>query len=400
MQTSIQSIFSNYTKGKSIFVNKDALSTSYMPGSVTHRDEPMNNIANILAPCLRGERPSNIFAYGKTGTGKTLCVNYVVGELLKNTGQNGSIRTVAVNCKMRKIADTEYRLVAQLCKELGKQVPATGLPTSKIYEIFNDLLDGKKQNVILVLDEIDTLIKKAGDEILYNLTRINQELKQAKLTIIGITNNLSFAEGLDPRVKSSLSEEEVFFKPYDALELRDILQQRSQIAFARGALSEGVVEKCSALAAQEHGDARRALDLLRVAGEIAERNNETAITEKHVDLAQDKINLDKIMEAVRTQPKQSQAVLWSAIKIMEVKKEIATGEVYEQYKKVCKKRGLASLGQRRVSDLITELGMLGILNTKIISKGRYGRTKEIKPAVPAQLLDDIKTVLGKDFYFE
>lgn len=401
MQTSIQSIFSNYAKGKSIFVNKDALSASYMPGSVMHRDEVINSIANILAPCLRGERPSNIFTYGKTGTGKTLCVNYVISELLKTASQNNNtIKTVSINCKMRKVADTEYRLLAQLCKDLGKPVPATGLPTDKIYEIFYDLLDGKKQNVILVLDEIDALIKKAGDEILYNLTRINQDLKNAKLTIIGITNNLSFADGLDPRVKSSLSEEEIFFPPYDALELRDILQQRSQIAFARNAIADGVVEKCSALAAQEHGDARRALDLLRVSGEIAERCNEDKITEKHIDQAQEKINLDRIAEAVKTQPRQSQAVLWSVIKMTETKKEIATGEVYDQYKKVCKRRGLASLGQRRVSDLITELGMLGILNAKIISKGRHGRTKEIRPAIPAQLLNDIKTILEKDFYFE
>ncbi|MBI3413302.1 MAG: orc1/cdc6 family replication initiation protein [Candidatus Aenigmarchaeota archaeon] len=397
-QTSLQKIFSGYLKNGNLFLSKDPLSPSYDPSTITHRDSQMEVVASILAPCLRNEKPSNTFVYGKTGTGKTLCVRHVVGELAKTAAENSvQIKAVFINCKMKKIADTEYRVLAQLCKEFGYNVPATGLPTNRLYEIFYESLDSQKQNVLLVLDEIDALVSKGGDNILYNLTRINQDLAQAKLTLIGVTNDLSFSENLDPRVKSSLNEEEIMFPPYNALELRDILSERARMSFVAGSVKEGVIQKCAALAAQEHGDARRALDLLRVAGEIAERNGEQHLDESHVDKAQEKINVDRILETVRTQPRQSQAILWAA-----VTNEAATttGQMYERYKEVCKKRGLETLGPRRASDLMSELGMLGILSVRTTSKGRHGRTKQISLMVSKHTQEGIKEMLKKDFYFE
>ncbi len=398
-QTSLQRIFSGYLNNTSIFVSKDPLSPAYDPQTIAHRDGQVEALASILAPCLRNEKPSNMFVYGKTGTGKTLCVKRVVGELVKTAAENNiHVKTVFVNCKMKKIADTEYRVLAQLCKEFGYDVPATGLPTNRLYEIFYECLDSCKQSVLLVLDEIDALVSKVGDNILYNLTRVNQDLSHAKLTLIGVTNDLSFSDMLDPRVKSSLSEEELVFSPYNALELRDILSERSSVAFVGGAVKDGVIQKCAALAAQEHGDARRALDLLRVAGEIAERNSEKTLEEGHVDRAQEKINLDRVVETVRMQPRQSQAILWAILNNQHG--SLTTGATYERYKEVCKKRGLEILGPRRASDLMSELGMLGILSVHTTSKGRRGRTKEIGLLMSRQTQDNIVGMLKKDFYFE
>jgi len=132
------------------------------------------------------------------------------------------------------------------------------LPTDEIYRRFINILDKEKRVVIFVLDEIDQLVKKAGDEILYNLTRLNSELKNTTISIVGISNDLLFTDNIDPRVKSSLSEEELVFPPYNAIQLQDILRQRAMNAFREGIVGEGVIEKCAAYAAREHGDARRA----------------------------------------------------------------------------------------------------------------------------------------------
>ncbi|MBI2085040.1 MAG: orc1/cdc6 family replication initiation protein [Candidatus Aenigmarchaeota archaeon] len=398
-QSSLQKIFSGYLKNAKIFVSKEPMASSYDPVNIAHRDKQMEMVASILAPCLRNEKPSNTFVYGKTGTGKTLCVKHVTAELVKTAEENGiQMKVVFINCKMKKVADTEYRVLAQLCKEFGYSVPATGLPTNRLYEIFYESLDSQKQNVLLVLDEIDALVSKVGDNILYNLTRVNQDLANAKLTLIGVTNDLSFSEALDPRVKSSLNEEEIVFPPYNALELRDILSERAKLAFVTTGLKDGVIQKCAALAAQEHGDARRALDLLRVAGEIAERNGDLSLEEAHVDRAQEKINADRVLETVRTQPRQSQAILWSIANNQD--QNLTTGETYERYKAVCKKRGLEILGPRRASDLISELGMLGILSVHTTSKGRHGRTKEINLMLSKHTRENIVEMLKKDFYFE
>ncbi|MBW3014898.1 ORC1-type DNA replication protein, partial [Candidatus Woesearchaeota archaeon] len=378
-----------------IFVNKKILQSNYTPETISHRDNQIQQIADILAPALRQEKPSNLFIYGKTGTGKTVSIKYTTGQILSVASRrNIPIKVLYVNCKLKKVADTEYRLIAELARAFGKEIPATGLPTDEVYKLFFNVLDEKSQIVILILDEIDQLVKKAGDEILYNLTRINSDLHNAQISIIGISNDLIFADNLDPRVKSSLSEEELVFPPYNALQIQDILRQRANQAFKKEILEQGVIEKCAAYAAREHGDARRALELLRVAGEIAERKGSNLVQISHIDDAEEKIERDRVVDIVQTQPKQHKATLYSILSSSNNNESINfTGEVYEIYKKICNRIGLRPLTQRRVSDVIGELDMLGIINAKVISKGRYGRTREISLAVPTSTVPKIKKIL-------
>ena len=231
--------------------------------------------------------------------------------------------------------------------------------------------------------------------ITYNLTRINGDLENARVSIIGISNDLKFIEFLDPRVKSSLGEEEIIFPPYDAPQLMDILEDRSKISFNDSVISPGVIPLCAAFAAQEHGDARRALDLLRTAGEIAERQNAKKITEPHVRVAKDRIEQDRISEVIKTLPTQSKLILYSVYLLEKyMPGEIITGDVFNIYKDLSNILKLDVLTQRRVSDLISELDMLGILNAKVVSKGRYGRTREISSGVPPS---QIKLLLENDF---
>ena len=396
MPENVQKIFQEFIqKSTPIFKDRDALNSHFTPEIIPHRNEYINTIASILVPSLKGGKPSNIFIYGMTGTGKTLVSRYVGQELEKISNQGTNpVKVLYINCKMRKIADTEYRLVAELCRLLGQEVPSTGLPTEQVYNTFFRVLDSRDWIVIIILDEIDTLVQKMSDNFLYNFTRINQDLKKARISVIGITNDLGFIDVLDPRVKSSLSEEEILFPPYNALELQDILKQRVDVGFTKGVLSEGVIPKCAALAAQEHGDARRALDLLRVAGELAERNKDTNITVDHVDAALEKIDYDRIIESVKSLPKQSKIVLYSTINLVEnSQEEIQTGDIYNIYEKICKDCDLTALTQRRVSDLISELDMLGIINARVVSLGRYGRTRQIKLSVSNDIKERIKKVL-------
>ena len=394
-QKGLVGFFEGFLKKESLFLDKSVLQASYTPETISHRGVEINQIANILAPALRLDKPSNLFIYGKPGTGKTLSIKHTTSKIAEISKQkNIPIEVVYLNCKLKKIADTEYRLVAQLARELGKTIPATGLPTDEVYRIFFSGLDNNKKIILLVLDEIDQLVKKTGDEILYNLTRINEDLKNSKISLVGISNDLTFVDNLDPRVKSSLSEEEILFMPYNAIQLQDILKERAKRGFKGGCLEEGVIEKCSAYAAREHGDARRALELLRVAGEIAERKGFSAVGIKHIDEAEEKIERDRVQDIVLMQPKQQQAVLYSILSLHPKRKSaIFTGEVYELYKGICLQIGLRPLTQRRVSDVIAELDIYGIINAKVISKGRYGRTREISLAIPLSTTPKIKKAL-------
>lgn len=395
-QKTLKEIFNTYSENKiNIFKNKDALTDKYIPENIPHREEHINQIGMIIAPAVRGDKISNIFVYGSTGTGKSVTLKYITKELEKNSDK---VKILYVNCKMKRVSDTEYRLLVELSRLLGKEIPPTGLPTDQVYRIFFETLESQNKTIILILDEIDAMVKKVGDDILYTLTRLNQDLIHTKLSIVGISNDTSFTEKLDPRVKSSLSEEEIIFHPYDAKQLTNILTERSKNAFSDNVVDQAVITKCAALAAQEHGDARRALDLLRISGELAERQSSNKVTTEFVDKAEERLDLDRITEVVRAQPRQSQAVLASIIKLVEGgHKNIQTGDVFSLYEKICHSRGLKILTQRRLSDLIGELDMLGIINAHVISKGRYGRTREIKLHLSKNVLDKIKQIL-KDNY--
>ncbi|MFH0977804.1 MAG: ORC1-type DNA replication protein [Candidatus Woesearchaeota archaeon] len=395
VQKGLTGFFEQFLTKESIFNDRKVLQANYTPETIIHRDEQIHQMANILAPTLRLDKPSNLFLYGKSGTGKTLSIKYVTNQISQVAMQRMlPIKIFYINCKLKRVADTEYRLIAQLCREFGKAIPPTGLPTDEIYKIFFETVDKEKQIIILILDEIDQLVKKASDDILYNLTRINSELKKSQISLVGISNDLVFTENLDPRVKSSLSEEEIVFAPYNALQLQQILKQRAKVAFKENIVEEGVLEKCAAYAAREHGDARRALDLLRVAAEVAERNGYSKIQVQHIDEAEEKIENDRVLEVVSTQPAQQQAILYSIISIYNKRKDmIFTGEIYELYKGVCLQVGLRPLTQRRVSDVVGELDMLGMINAKVISKGRYGRTREISLAIPSSSITKIKRIL-------
>jgi cell division control protein 6 len=242
-----------------------------------------------------------------------------------------------------------------------------------------DFIQKKKFHVVLVIDEIDSLVDKNGDDILYNFTRANERISQGGfISLIGISNSLIFKDKLDPRVRSSLSEEEMVFNPYTVEQLRKILSDRAKLAFNDDIMTEAAINLCAAIAGKENGDARRAIDLLRVAAEIAERERMSKIDEKYIRLAQEKIEIDTNYEVIRNSTTHTKLVILAIIK----SKNGITGEVYEIYSSLCNNSEQEPLTQRRITQIISELDQLGLVTSNVVSQGRYGRSQRIKTTIP------------------
>ena len=386
MSDPIDDLLDAAESGKSIIKNRDILHFTYIPNIILHRKNEQELVTQSLLPILKQSRPSNLLVYGKPGTGKTLVVKKVLSKIQERVEKsNFPIKLIYSNSKNET---TLYGLLVSLGRQLDlkqDELPSTGLAISEVFKRLLNKIDEGKLNAIFVIDEIDylaQLVAKTGKDILYQLTRANEQLQQGSLTMVGISNDLTFKEKLDPRVISSLGEEEIVFTNYNVEQIKKILEDRINESFIENSVEEPALNLCAALAGGEHGDARRAIDLLRVSGELAERQQSDKVTIEHVREASLKIEEDKEEASLKSYPLHEKLVI---IAIMKANGS-STGEIYSSYRNLCKALGKDELTQRRVTQMLSEIELSGIISGRLVHQGIHGRTKKYKLTISSEMI--------------
>lgn len=365
-----------FDMGHQIFANKDLLKIGHVPNAnrIVGRDEEISKLAQRLNGAVHGHSPENVMIYGKTGTGKSLVSRHVSQRAQKAAQDGISIGMAYVDCAED---NTETQLISSLAEKLnnesstGISIPHTGLSTSKYYKLLWQTLDAQFDSVIVILDEIDLM---KGNSVLMKLSRAEEAGKiDCSIGIIAISNKIQYVNELNERVKSSFQHKELFFQPYDATQLRNIMSNRED-AFIEGALSGDVIPLAAAFAAQEHGDARKAIDILRHAGEVANEMDANTIEEEHVRQAQQHAEKDRFRELINGAPNQAKAGLLALTVLTLNTNENAflTSRVYDQYQSVCNSIDMNILSVRRFRDIMKEQAFLGVIETEKINKGRTG----------------------------
>lgn len=393
--------FSEILNKSSVFKDKNVLSPHYYPQEMLYREEEITTLMELIAPAFKGTKPSNMFIYGNSGCGKTAAVKLVLQKIKEE--ENPTIFTTYMNCR---VYDSRYKVIQKIVGDFIIELPRTGHSMATIYEKLLDWIEDNDsgKHLIVVLDEIDSV--KDLDDLVYTLTRTNDDLKKGSLSVIGISNRIDFKKKLDARSKSSLCEKELVFHTYNASQLAGILESRVKTAFQHDALSKGALNLASAIAASENGDVRYALSLLLWAGELADGHKLKVVTEKEVEEARKKADEDKSFELVSGLPQHQQLVLYAlCLSDSEVYKKLVeengdkfyfSGQVYEKYKSICRKVHVESRSSRWYREYLHELESSGLITTIESGKGVRGHATLISPGFdPAKIRIIIeKRILG------
>jgi len=392
--------FSELLNKPTVFADRNVLSPHYIPETLPFRESEIEKIMASVVPALKNERPHNLFIYGKTGTGKTCSVKNVLGKFSEH---KSSAKYVYMNCRMY---NSRYRAIQKIAKELLPTLDSMGFGLAMLYEKVMEEV-GKGTHFIVILDEVDMV--KDLDDLLYTLTRANDELKAGSISILGITNKLNFKDQLGTRSKSSLCENEIVFAPYTSTQLQAIVRQRAKMGFKPHVVDDGAINLSAALTANDTGDARYALKLLLKAGEIADDRGITKITDKEVEDARRSVDTDIAFEAISTLPDHQQIVLLAVANLVldkgkntrltsgtqdEEDSFLTSGEVYEEYCRVARKHRKPRRSARWYREYLNDLEMLGLITTVESGAGMRGRTRLIRIGYPAA---DVQKIVEKNF---
>lgn len=373
-QSSLDSIWQSEDP---IFANKELLDIEHIPEEerIIGRDDEISEIANSIHPAIRGGKPRNTLIYGKTGTGKSLVSRHVTRSAQEYAQREGTrLRRAYIDCTQ---ATTETQAVIKLARTLNEpdetdvSIPLSGLSTNVYYNRLWEILDSIYDVVIIILDEVDKL--KAND-LLMQLSRAGEagKVDTCKVGILAISNKISFKHDLDERVLSSLQDREFIFPPYDANQLREIMFNRDD-AFRDGVLDDDAIPLAAAFAAQEHGDARKALDILRNAGELTKDDGDDRVREEHVRDAREQADIDRFSKLLEGQPTQSKAAVYALSELSNRREsaEVSTREIFDRYKELTQVLNMDTLSQRRMADRLNEQVFLDILGrTDRVGRGR------------------------------
>lgn len=360
-----------------VFADQRYLDLECTPKRLVARDAQIDEVTALFAPLITRGAASNAMIYGKPGTGKSAVVNYVIRQLQEVIEEDGldDVYTIQVVCATSTVSTVLVEIIRQI--NPLRNVPERGLSYREYIEIVFREMNARKGRAILILDEMDLLPNHA---FLYQFSRGTEQKRFDEgvgMTIIGISNDTEFYKTLDPRIQSTMQVEDIIFKSYSAPELAAILNDRTK-AFVPGALGDEIVPLCAGYAAQVDGNARYAIQLLKKAGKVAERNGATVITDAHVRDAREILETETTMAMIKTLTTINKIIVEAVITLSVPGGPLPTAtDVFNRYAEISAVLDIDPLSRRRLIDLIGELDMLGIINRTVVSRGRYGRTMEI-----------------------
>jgi len=338
----------------------------FVPEEFRFREEQLSALSFQIQPALRGSRPLNSLCRGPPGTGKTTSIRKLFDEIEENTKK---IACVHVNCK---IDNTRYAILAKVYKRLaGHQPQPTGTSFKQVYDAVCRLLQKEDLTLILCLDDANYLLyENEINNVLYPLLRAHEEYESVRVGVIVIFSDMDvdFQKVFEIRVASVLRPTEVFFSPYSASEVEEILRMRVLQGFYPGVLSEEMLQLVVDQT-MRGGDLRVGIDLLKRAGLLAERDARRSVSRDDICRAYEVSERFHLISLIRSLRDDEKAVLRVIASMSEGGSGMSAGEVHTRVKEEM------GIGYTRYYEIVQKFDTIRLINLDY--RAGRGRTREI-----------------------
>ena len=363
---------------------------------IFHRNirlKQLSRLAGLLSPVLGASLPLNLLVFGPSGTGKSVTCLHFLSTLAGMCAEKGvSFQYCYVDLTTPK---TCFGALNELAIALDGSVRRyrKGIALEHIEETIIATLSRRSGFVCVLVDEVDNVTRDA-DVFLTFLAKTLPKKAQPRMFYIFLTNRVGWEKTVDPRVFSALKKQDLIFEPYDAVDLVKILRLRVEKSLDVTRVEEAALAKIAGIASREAGDARKAVELLAKAVRVAEETS-GRVTEVEVDVAESSLEVDKTEELIRALASQQRLALAACYAgVAREGSRTSTGAVFEVYRKLCGSEGCRVLTQRRFSDMVSFLDLYGLVNARVVSRGRFGKTRELSGALPAGVVRSLLADYG------
>ncbi|MCJ7464896.1 MAG: AAA family ATPase [Thermoplasmata archaeon] len=375
------------TIGKSVFKDQRTLSFDYVPQRLVHREAQMKKLVMLYRPVVESNLSQNAVLTGSVGTGKTATAKRFCADLKDFAEkQQKAVDWVLVNCRQR---NSESSAVLHVVNHFQPNFPDRGFSITEMLRILRKDLEKRKVHLVIVLDEADMLLKKAGPDIIYKLTRFGEEKVDGRdLVSLMLISQKNIFELLDASSTSTFKRTNVVeFGKYSSDELRDIVKTRAELAFHDGAIDDDAINLIAEVSS-EWGDARFAIEILEKAGMLADEESTGRISVEHVRGAKAEAYSSITESKLAGLDRHQKLSLLGIARASRGKAYVTTGETESAYKVACEEYSEKPRAHTAFWGLLKDLDMLGVVSAKKSGPGISGKTTVITLLdIPAKVLE-------------